>query len=118
MRGVRSLAGPFGFCSLETARPLLRLTGDQTTSLLARCRTPDDASRVVERLHQYPNLSAFTSTEFSHRSRVHWLTKTKAGVAIGYAALLGLLVGAVVTSQTMYAATIASAREYAVLRAL
>ena len=49
---------------------------------------------------------------------MHWLTKTKAGIALGYAAALGLLVGAVVTSQTLYAATAASLREYAVLRAL
>ena len=49
---------------------------------------------------------------------MHWLTKTKAGIALGYAAALGLLVGAVVTSQTLYAATVASLREYAVLRAL
>src|SRR5262249_7179919 len=41
-----------------------------------------------------------------------------AGVALGYAALLGLLVGGVVTSQTLYAATAASLREFAVLRAL
>ena len=32
--------------------------------------------------------------------------------------MLGLLVGAVVTSQTLYAATAASLKEYAVLRAL
>ena len=49
---------------------------------------------------------------------MHWLTKTKAGIALGYAAALGLLVGAVVTSQTLSAATKASLREYAVLRAL
>src|SRR5205814_6222083 len=66
----------------------------------------------------YKNLSAFTADEFSFRSRMHWLTKTKAGVALGYAAVLGLLVGAVVTSQTLYAATAAALREYAVLRAL
>src|SRR5437764_5748116 len=49
---------------------------------------------------------------------MHWLLKTKAGIALGYAALLGLLVGAVVTNQTLYAATVASLKEYAVLRAL
>src|SRR5205085_5296055 len=67
---------------------------------------------------EYSNLSAFTSEDFSFRSRMHWLLKTKAGVALGYAAALGLLVGAVVTSQTLYAATVASLREFAVLRAL
>src|SRR5262249_30503051 len=62
--------------------------------------------------------SVFTKQEFSVKSRMHWLTKTKAGIALGYAALLGLLVGAVVTSQTLYAATMASMREYAILLAL
>ncbi|HYV36509.1 MAG TPA: ABC transporter permease, partial [Gemmataceae bacterium] len=65
-----------------------------------------------------PKMSAFTSEQFSLQSRIHWLTKTKAGIALGCAAALGLLVGAVVTSQTLYAATAASFKEYAVLRAM
>jgi putative ABC transport system permease protein len=63
-------------------------------------------------------MPSFTSVDFSLHSRWHWLMKTKAGIAIGYAALLGLLVGMVVTSQTLYAATRASDREYAILLAL
>jgi len=115
----KSLAGPYVFCSLETARLLLRLMPDQATFLLAHCHHSEDAGRVVERLQAYPRkLSAFTKEGFSVQSRMHWLTKTKAGIALGFAALLGLLVGAVVTSQTLYAATAASLREYAVLRAL
>jgi putative ABC transport system permease protein len=118
-RGLKSLAGPYVFCSLNTARPLLRLFPDQTTSVLARCRNPADAPAVVDRLRaEYNDMAAFTKAEFSFRSRWHWLTKTKAGFALGYAAALGLLVGAVVTSQTLYAATVASMRELAVLRAL
>jgi putative ABC transport system permease protein len=119
VRGLKSLAGPYIFCSVRTARPRLRLSEDQTTYLLAKCKRKEDAPKVVERLRRYPSkISAFTSEEFSLRSRMHWLTKTKAGIALGCAAALGLLVGAVVTSQTLYAATAASLREYAVLRAL
>lgn len=118
-KGVKSLAGPYVFCSVSTASSLLRLLPDQTTYVLGKCKNPEDAPRVVERLKgEYRNLSAFTSSEFSQRSQLHWLFKTKAGIALGYAAALGLLVGAVVTSQTLYAATVASLREYAVLRAL
>jgi putative ABC transport system permease protein len=92
---------------------------DQTTFILVKCRNKEDAAKVVEHVRQYPwKLSAFTSAEFSLRSRMHWLTKTKAGIALGCAAALGLLVGAVVTSQTLYSATAASLREFAVLRAL
>jgi putative ABC transport system permease protein len=119
VRGYRSLAGPFIFCSVYTAQKLLKTTDDQATFLLAKCRTPEDARKVVERLRAYPDkLAPFTKHEFSLHSRMHWLTKTKAGIALGLAAALGLLVGAVVTSQTLYAATAASLREYAVLRAM
>jgi putative ABC transport system permease protein len=118
-QGCRSLAGPYVFCSVYTAATLLRLVPNQVTYVLARCHNPTEAGRVVQRVRsQYPNISAFTSHEFSVRSQIHWLTKTKAGIALGYAAALGLLVGAVVTSQTLYAATVASLREFAVLRAL
>jgi putative ABC transport system permease protein len=117
-QGYKSLAGPYVFCSINTARPRLRLLSDQVTYVLAKCRHREDAAAAAARLDKYENVSAFTSEDFSLRSRMHWLTKTKAGFALGYAAALGLLVGLVVTSQTLYAATAASLREYAVLRAL
>jgi putative ABC transport system permease protein len=119
-KGLKSLAGPYVFCSVYTAQPMLpRRMAEQVTYILARCHNPAQAPAVVERLNsQYDNLSAFVSGDFSLRSRWHWLTKTKAGIALGYAALLGLVVGAVVTSQTLYAAVAASLREFAVLRAL
>jgi putative ABC transport system permease protein len=117
--GLRSLAGPYLFCSLDTARSLLRPPPDQCTFILAKCYNKDDAPSVVEKLKKYPlKLSPFTANDFSFHSQLHWLTKTKAGIALGLAAALGLLVGAVVTSQTLYSATVASLKEYAVLRAL
>jgi putative ABC transport system permease protein len=117
-KGLKSLAGPYVFGSVTTARQRLRQSEDQTAYVLGRCRNRADAAQVVARLREYDNVSAFTAPEFSRRTRLHWLLKTKAGVALGYAAALGLLVGAVVTSQTLYAATVASLRELAVLRAL
>jgi putative ABC transport system permease protein len=117
--GVKSLAGPYLFCSLNTARDFVRLNGtDMSTYILVKCHHPSQAPELVRRLRESDKMTAFTSPEFSLRSRMHWLTKTKAGIALGYAAALGLLVGAVVTSQTLYAAVAAQLREYAVLRAL
>jgi putative ABC transport system permease protein len=118
VRGLKGLGGAYIFCSLETARRLMHVSPDEATFILARCRTPEDAVRVVERLRKYGNMSAFTSAEFSLRSRWYWLVMSGAGIALGCTALLGLLVGAVVTSQTLYAATAASFREFAVLRAV
>ncbi|MBX7104922.1 MAG: ABC transporter permease [Gemmataceae bacterium] len=126
--GYKSLAGPYIFCSVKTARKILRMRDDQTIFLLARCKDPKNAPVVVKRLRdkyenvsdpqQQRDMSALTSSEFSWKSQMHWLRATMAGVAIGYTAILGLLVGAVVTSQTLYAATVASIRELAILRAL
>ncbi len=120
IKGYSSLAGPYVFCSLGTARPLLRLRPDQASYLLAKCHRPADAPAVVRQLREKygEEMSAFASDEFAWRSEWHWLTKTKAGVAMAVLSLLGLLVGAVVTGFTLYAATAASIREYAVLRAL
>jgi putative ABC transport system permease protein len=128
VKGYKSIAGPYVMCSLKTARSLMRLSTDQTIYLLARCFDRNKAPEVVERLRdryerglatdKKKDMSVFTASEFSSRTQMHWLLKTRAGLVIGYAAVLGLLVGAVVTSQTLYAATVASIRELAILRAL
>ena len=63
-------------------------------------------------------MSAFTSADFSRQTRMHWMTATKAGITTVWSAILGLIIGLVITSQTLYSATAASWREYAVLEAL
>ena len=90
------------------------------TYLLARCESPERAKEVAAQLReQYPDdMVVYTAEEFSTGSRWYWLTRTKAGIAIGYAALLGLLVGMVITAQTLYSATTANAKEFAILLAL
>ncbi len=121
VRGMKSLAAPWIMCSLTTARKILAtyLQPEQTTYLLARAESPQRAKEIVDELNaEYPDMQAHTADEFSFSCRWYWLTRTKAGIAIGYAALLGLLVGAVITAQTLYSATMASAREFATLLAL
>lgn len=122
--GLKSLAGPYVFCSRPTARLLLRnmTPRDTTTYYLVRCHDKADAPAVARDLNDEfqdrHDMTVMTTDEFSTKSRRHWLFKTKAGIALGYTALLGLLVGMVVTSQTLYAATTASAKEYAILLAM
>lgn len=116
--GLRGLAGPYLFCSYDTAQNILHPPSGQCTFILAKCHRKEDAAKVVERLRKHEKLYPFTTEEFSRHSQLHWLFKTKAGIALGLAALLGLLVGAVVTSTTLHSATVASLKEYAVLRAL
>ncbi len=126
--GVRSLVPAYVFCSIETARMVLGFFESQSIYLLAKCANAADAPRVVDRLrgefgkpsafYRAPKMSIFTKDQFSFQTRWNWLNVTKAGLAIGFCAILGLVVGAVVTSQTLYAATAAAQREYATLRAM
>ena len=112
LHGFKSVSGPFVFCSLRTARMILPLFQEKphdTMFLLARCRDAAASHELIERLRQYPDLSAFTRDEFSLRTRWYWLTQTNAGIGMGCTAGLALLVGLVVTSQTLYAATAAFA---------
>lgn len=120
--GLKSLAAPWVFCSTHTARQLMgvMLPPDHTTYLLALADTPERAREVVAELNAAyaDDMTAYTAENFSYSSREYWLTRTKAGIAIGYAALLGLMVGAVITYQTLRSATAASAKEFAILLAL
>jgi putative ABC transport system permease protein len=119
VRGVKSLAAPYLFCSLPTSHLLFQgIEQNQTIFILARCRPPGSAAAVVRRLRQEHLMSAFTREDFSSQTRVHWMTTTKAGVTAVWSAILGLIIGVVITCQTLYAATAASWREYAVLEAL
>jgi putative ABC transport system permease protein len=123
-KGLKSLAGPYVFCSRPTAMQVLKAMTpkDHATYLLLRCHEPSQAQQLAadlqEEFKDRRDMTVYTSGKFSMRSRAHWLFKTKAGIALGYTALLGLLVGAVVTSQTLYAATAASAKEFAILLAM
>lgn len=122
VKGLKSLAAPWVFCSLYTARQLLNLIvpSDHVTYLLARCESPERAKAIAAELRDKygTDMGTYTAAEFSYNSREYWLLRTKAGIAIGYAALLGLLVGAIITAQTLYSATIANAKEFAILLAL
>jgi putative ABC transport system permease protein len=113
-----SFTGPYILCSLRTARELLGMDADKTYYLLIKCKDPEVASQLARDLNADSRVAAYTASEFSHKSRWYWMRTTNAGVAMGFIGLLGLAVGAVITSQTLYAATVSSLRELMVLRAL
>jgi putative ABC transport system permease protein len=119
--GMNTITGPYILCSLETAHQLMRYAGydaGRVTYLLAKCRSPQLVPEVVRNLQQQSNLATYPAEDFSLKSRLYWLTTTKAGLAVGFVALLGLTVGSLIASQTLYSATLALSRELALLRAL
>jgi putative ABC transport system permease protein len=122
VRGFQGHNFIYVFCSLETARRLLPPFGqrrDLTMCVLARCRNPADAPAVVQRLRtRYPDMGVYTRGELARRVQIYWLFRSTGGTVMLCTIVLAVLVGLVVTSQTLYAAVLASLREYAVLDAL
>jgi putative ABC transport system permease protein len=111
---------PGFYCSLRTARRLLPNLGpEQTMYLIARCKNPVDRVEIARQLRErYPDMSVMTREEFADLTRNYWMVKTNAGVILMFIAALGLVVGAVITGQTLYSATVSAKREFAMLRAL
>src|SRR5262249_6541585 len=78
-----------------------------------------DVDRVSARLRRdYPDMAVYSSHELSLQARQYWLFRSRGGMVLICTMLLALLVGLAVTSETLYAAVLAQAQEFAVLEAL
>jgi putative ABC transport system permease protein len=67
---------------------------------------------------QLADVDVLTSTEFSRSTQIYWMFTTGAGLALLVAAFMGLCVGIVVVSQTLYATTVDHLPEFGTLRAI
>ncbi|MEC4678334.1 MAG: ABC transporter permease [Nitrospirota bacterium] len=122
-QGFRAIGGAYVFTSMVTARDLMEglIMDDYTQYFLIKLHDPAKLEAVQAEL-QAQGDSAFytvlTPEAFSYLSQDYWLTESGAGAAFAFSAVLALLVGIAITSQTLRAAILASIKEYATLRAL
>jgi putative ABC transport system permease protein len=119
LEGMNSFTGPYVLCSVETARTLLPYLKDSSAVfLLAKCRDAACAAAVARNYAHDDSVSVYTKAEFSSKSKNYWIVNTRAGTLVAFVALLGLFIGAVITTYSLYGATVAALRELMVLRAL
>ena len=119
-RGIRSFTTlPYVFTSLAAARDYMGLERHRSTYVLVRLGPGADLhdvrSALTPRLRQ---AEVLTTSEFRGRTVDHWLFGTGAGAALIAGAFLGVLVGAVIVGQSLYASTRDHLAEFATLRAL
>ena len=119
-RGIRSFTTlPYVFTSLAGARGYLDIEKHRSTYVLLRLASGADVDNVrsalLPRLRQ---AEVLTTSEFRRRTVGHWLFGTGAGAALIAGAALGVLVGAVIVGQSLYASTRDHLPEFATLRAL
>lgn len=122
VKGMRAMGGANVLSSLATARGLdSDLRHDSTDYFLVRLYNPQDAEAVRDALQptgSFKPYQVWTAEEFSVQSQAYWLLESGAGSGFLFSSALGLLVGIVITSQTLMGAIVAALREYATLRAL
>ena len=123
--GIRALGGVNVLASMDTALTVRQADGmPGPTYLLARLRHSANPADVRDRLNgnkssdQFGPFDAWTADQFARRSQLYWMFDTGAGEAVFFMAAIVLIVGAVITSQSLTAVVVGSAREYAMLNAL
>jgi putative ABC transport system permease protein len=123
-RGLNSIGGANIVTSLSTARAVTPGDpGDSDTVgyFLVKLRDPAAAARVRDELAPLGTnapYSIWTAADFSKISQLYWLLESGLGLGFVLSGGIGLLVGIVITSQTLKAVVQSSIREYATLRAL
>jgi putative ABC transport system permease protein len=121
VEGIRGVGGVNILASHATARRMAPDLAGQPTYLLLKLDSganPKEMAKDLADRSAAPKYSVWTAEDFSIQSQTFWLLESGAGIGSGFASLLALIVGVVITSQTLSAAILASLKEYAALRAL
>jgi putative ABC transport system permease protein len=121
--GLNNIGGANLVTSLATARALegANAESESVAYLLARLRVPADAERIRDELQPRGSnrpFTVWTAAELSEMSQLYWLLESGLGLGFLFSGGIGLLIGIVITSQTLKSVVQASLREYATLRAL
>ncbi|MFM5954471.1 MAG: hypothetical protein ACKOPE_09240 [Novosphingobium sp.] len=92
------LGAPYVLADFETARRLLRMDPTSTAFLVGRFgqNPPADFARLArEASRRNPDVTVVSGADFANSSIGYWQRKTGAGMAIGLAAVLALLLMAI-----------------------
>lgn len=119
--GMRTVGGANVFASRTTAALISPEQDDAASYFLIALKDPDRSGALQAELQpegEQPPWRIMTPSEFSQASQLYWLAESGAGAGFAFSAVLGLLVGIAITSQTLRGALLAQLREYATLRAL
>jgi putative ABC transport system permease protein len=121
--GLGTIGQMYVICSLETARSLAAATRveDQVSYFLVKLRDPQRAVAIRDELQPrgpHRPYEVWTAGEFARQSQLYWLMESGAGNGFVFSTVLALIVGIVITAQTIRGVILGSLRELATLQAL
>lgn len=119
-RGLRSNFGlhPRSFTDARTAREILGLRPGEATFWVADLKDPMCAESVIASVETDKNMTARTKDAFVERTERELLESSGVGLALGFVALLGWAVAAVIVAQTLVASLKQHQKELGMLKAL
>lgn len=123
LKGLRGLGGVNVLTSQESAQVISGINlREETTYYVARLKQQQQLTQVLRRFSQpdsrFGVYEIWSAQDFAFRSQRYWLLDTGAGVAVVFMAGLVLLVGLMITSQSLKAVVLGYSKEYATLNAL
>lgn len=117
--GIRSFTtSPFVWTDFKTAHAYTNQAADRLTYVLVEAAPGADLATLRARIEALPHLDAYTTPEFSARTREYWSSRTGVGTGFFMTAMMGVLVGLVVVGQILYTGTLEHLREYGTLKAM
>jgi putative ABC transport system permease protein len=117
--GIRGFTtAPYVFTTYRTAQQIDPWVAERTVFILARVADGYTADEVVTSLRQIRDVDVFRADDYSWRTRMYWTIETGIGVGFGLTAIMAIVVGMVIVSQTIYTATVEHLREFGVLKAI
>ncbi len=119
-RGIRSFTtSPYVFTAYRNGQRYSRFSQAEITYVLVKAAPGVAPKELARRINErVANVDAYTTADFSHKTRMYWMMSTGAGAALLLAAVLGFIVGMVVVAQTLYATTMDHLPEFATLKAM
>ena len=119
-RGIRAFTtAPYVFTSFKNAQDFCIFDVDQTNFVLVKAAAGVDLKQLQAELQRrLPDNDVYRTQEFAEKTSNYWMFTTGAGISVLMGAVLGLVVGLVVVTQTIYATTMDHIREFGTLKAM
>lgn len=93
--------------------------GSRITYVLVKAQPNQDIRLLKQKLEAaLPDTRAYTREEMAERTRRYWLQRTGIGFILGLGAAVGVIVGAVIVAQILYASTSDHIKEFGTLKAM
>ncbi|MBI3724110.1 hypothetical protein HY251_09185 [bacterium] len=109
---------PYFFVRIDTARRILKMSEDQATYWIVDLADKSAAESVKRRIEQESELQVWRREDFESATEDYWVSGSGAGTALALSAILGVVVGTVIVSQTLYGLTKEHLKELATLKAI